>query len=284
MKIHETQGKARRFSLYLSAPGSRFWAAHSRLGLDEAMARAAGLGYDAVELMPRDVADPDPAMLREMADEHGLEILGLATGFIALEHGLTLTHPDPEVRRQAVRAVTLCLQSTRRAGGRFTSIGLVRGKLQAGASQEDARAHLADGIRECGMYAGELGLTLVVEPGNRYETDFVHTVDEGLQLLRDVDLPSVGLLVDTFHMNIEEVSLAEAIYHAAPHLAHVHLADSNRWAPGWGHLDFQSVAAALLKAGYDAAIGLEILLEPDFEAAACQGIEFVRHLFCGARG
>lgn len=183
-------------SLYLAAPGSRFWTSSTPLTLEDALSRAASLGYDAIEIMPR-----------------------------------------------------------------------------------DGQAHLAACVRECGLRAGELGMVLTVEPGNRYETGFVHTVDEGVALLEAVDVPSVLLQLDTFHMNIEEASIAGAVRRAGPRLAHVHLADSNRRAPGWGHLDFGPVVGALRAVGYAGAIGLEILFTPDFEAAAGQGVRFVRQLF-----
>ncbi len=229
--------------------------------------------------MPRDARDPDPEMLRALAGRHGLSVAGLATGYVAVEQGLTFTHPDPEVRRQAVRAACRCLDSALLAGAPFISIGIIRGKLQGGASREEAWANLADCVRECGLYAGELGLTLTIEPGNRYETDFIHTVDEGLVLLRSVSLPSVLLQLDTFHMNIEEVSVGDAVRRAGAYIAHVHFADSNRRAPGWGHLDFHPIAGALRETGYAGAIGLEMLLVPDLEAAARQGLQFVRRLF-----
>jgi len=272
-----------RISLYLSATGSRFWTASADISLDDAIAHAAALGYDAVEVMPRDVDDPDPETLRAATERHGLDIMAIASGFIAIEHGLTFTHPDAEVRRQAVRAMRRCLEAARRARAPLVSIGVIRGKLQGGATRAGALDHLIECVRECGFYAGELNLTLVVEPGNRYETDFIHTVAEALDLLVAVNLPSVRLMLDTFHMNIEEVSLADAIRRAAPHLAHVHLADSNRRAPGWGHLDFQPVAVALRETGYGGGIGLEMLLAPDFEAAARQGLQFVRRLFASAK-
>jgi sugar phosphate isomerase/epimerase len=266
-------------SLYLSAAGSRFWAASTPLSLTDAIARAAGLGYDAVEIMPRDVDDPDPETLRQTAGRYGLRVMALASGFIAIERGLTFTHPEAEIRHQAVAAMRRCLEAARRARAPLVSIGVIRGKLQAGAVRADALTHLTECVRECGVYAEELGLTLAVEPGNRYETDFLHTVAETLDFLADVNLPSVRLMLDTFHMNIEEVSIADAIRRAGPHLAHVHFADSNRRAPGWGHLDFYAVVEALREVGYSRAVGLEMILAPDFEVAARQGLQFVRGLF-----
>lgn len=268
-----------KISLYLAAPGSRFWTAASGFSLDDAIRTAVRLGYDAVEIMPRGADDPPPEALRAMAADAGLEIAAIASGFIAVECGLTLTHPDAEVRRRAVRAVHECLDAARRAGAPLVSLGVVRGKVQPGTTAAEASAHLTDCVRECGARAGDLGLLLAVEPGNRYETDFVHTVTEGLALLAAVELPSVRLMIDTFHMNIEERSIPDAIRQAAPRLAHVHFADSNRMAPGWGHLDFRGIAVALREIGYGGTIGLEMALAPDFEAAALQGARFVRELF-----
>lgn len=268
-----------KVSLYLSAAGSRFWTASTTLSLPDAIARAAALGYDAVEIMPRALNDPAPEMLREAVTHHSLDVAVLASGFIAFEHGLTFTHPDDGVRRQAVTAMRQCLEAARHVGAPLISIGGVRGKLQAGADRAHAMAHLADCVRECGVFAADLGLTLVLEPGNRYETDFIHTVAEALDFLAAVDLLSVQLMLDTFHMNIEEASITDAIRRAGPHLAHMHFADSNRRAPGWGHIDFHGVAAALREIGYTRAVGLEMTLAPDFDAAARQGLQFVRRVF-----
>ncbi|MDR7520355.1 MAG: sugar phosphate isomerase/epimerase family protein, partial [Armatimonadota bacterium] len=198
-------------SLYVAAPGSRFWAASTPLSPAEVIARAADLGYDAVEIMPRDAGDPDPDVLRAAAARYGLTITAVASGFVAIERGWTFTHPDEDVRRRAVEAVRACIADARRAGASFVSIGPVRGKLHPGMDPADALEHLTACLRACGLTAGEMGITLTVEPGNRYETDFIHTVDEAAALLEALGLPSVRLQADTFHMNIEEVSLADAI-------------------------------------------------------------------------
>lgn len=267
-----------RISLYLTTPGSKFWTSGSALSLTAAVARAAALGYDAIEIMPRTLDDPQPETLRTVAAQHGLAIAGLASGFIAVEEGLTFTHPDPVVRREAVEAFRGSLEMARRAGAPLVTIGVVRGKVQPGIDHAQAMEHLLACVREVGREAQKRGLTLVLEPGNRYETDFIHTVEEAIAFLDAVGLPSVRLMIDTFHMNIEEPSIPDAIHRAAPYLTHVHFADSNRRAPGWGHLDFEAVARALLAIGYQGCIGLEMVLEPDFDASARQGVQFVRRL------
>ena len=268
-----------RTSLYLAAPGSKFWASGVSVPLPTAIARTAALGYDAIEIMPRAVDDPKPDSLRTLTAQHGLTIAGLASGFIAVERGLTFTHSDPAIRREAVEAFLGCIEMAQRAGATRVSVGVVRGKLQRELSHAQAMAHLLACVGEVGRAAQARRLTLVLEPGNRYETDFLHTVEAAVAFLEAVNLPNVRLMLDTFHMNIEEASLAAAVHRAGPRLEHVHFADSNRHAPGWGHLDFDAVAAALHAIGYRGGIGLEMAFEPDFDSAARQGIEFVRQLF-----
>src|SRR3989454_5404785 len=268
-----------RTSLYLAAPGSKFWASGVSVPLPTAIARAAALGYDAIEIMPRAVDGPEPDKLRTLTAQHGLTIAGIASGFLAVEQGLSFTHPDPAVRYRAVEAFYRCLEMAGRAGAATVSIGVVRGKLSHGLGHAQAMAHLLACVREVGRAAQARRLTLVLEPGNRYETDFIHTVEEAVAFLDMVDLPNVRLMIDTFHMNIEEPSIPDAIRRGGPYLEHVHVADSNRRAPGWGHLDFDAVAAALRAIGYQSGIGIEMAFEPDFDSAARQGIELVRRLF-----
>src|SRR2546428_7331965 len=233
-----------RTSLYLAAPGSKFWASGVSVPLSTAIARTAALGYDAIEVMPRALDDPEPEGLRALTAQHGVTIAGLASGFLAVEQGLTFTHPDPEVREEAVEAFHRCLEMAQRAGAATVSIGVVRGKLSHGLGHAQAMAHLLACVREVGRAAQARRLTLVLEPGNRYETDFLHTVEETIAFLEAVNLPNVPLILDTLHMNIDEASIAAAVHPGGPRLGHVHFADSNRHAPGWGHLGFAAVARA----------------------------------------
>src|SRR2546422_1794904 len=200
-----------RTSLYLAAPGSKFWAQGVSAPLPPAIARPAAPGYDAIEVMPRALDDPEPEGLRALTAQHGLTIAGLASGFIAVERGLTFTHPDPAIRREAMEAFLGCIEMALRAGATRVSVGVVRGKLQRELAHAQAMAHLLACVREVGRAAQARGLTLVLEPGNRYETDFIHTVEEATAFLDMVDLPNVRLMIDTFHMNIEEPSIPDAI-------------------------------------------------------------------------
>ena len=104
---------------------------------------------------------------------------------------------------------------------------------------------------ECAEYSEGLGVKLGIEPWNRYETYFINRTEQALKLMREVDCRNVGVWLDTFHMNIEEESIAKAIEETGPHLIHLHVADSNRAAPGRGHINFKPIVMALKKIKYD---------------------------------
>jgi sugar phosphate isomerase/epimerase len=121
-------------------------------------------------------------------------------------------------------------------------------------------------------------VVLLIEPVNRYETNVINTVEEGLELIRSIDSKQLKLLPDTFHMNIEERSIEDSIIKAGDDLGYIHFADSNRLAAGLGHLDFSSIVGALKKISFDGPIGVEVLPKPDDHAAAKQAIQFIKPL------
>ncbi len=113
---------------------------------------------------------------------------------------------------------------------------------------------------------------------NRFEADFIHSARDGLALLERVGYDHVGLILDTFHMNIEEPSIEESMRLVGPRLFHFHLSDSNRWHPGAGHIDFARVVRILADMGYDGFLSGEFMAKPDAETAAQRMIEHMRLL------
>lgn len=117
---------------------------------------------------------------------------------------------------------------------------------------------MAEVIRRVGLYAQEKGVTLAVEAINRYETSFLNTLEEAVNFVNMVNLPNVRTMADTYHLNIEEVNPAETIRKYGHTLANLHLADSNRQAPGDGHFDFASVAEALREVDFKGYCSFEV--------------------------
>jgi D-psicose/D-tagatose/L-ribulose 3-epimerase len=109
---------------------------------------------------------------------------------------------------------------------------------------------LAPQLKELATYAGERGVVLCVEPLNRFETSFLNLAEQAIEIVDRVDHPACGILLDTFHMNIEEHSIGAAIRSAGRRLKHLHACENDRGAPGSGHIDFAEVAAACKAIGY----------------------------------
>ncbi len=127
------------------------------------------------------------------------------------------------------------------------------------APPADERKWAIESIREGGEYAATVGVDVALEPWNRYETYFLNRLDQAVELWHDVGLKNGGVMGDTFHMNIEEASIPDALRAAKGLLAHVHLADSNRAVAGRGHTDFRPILRALVDIDYRGYLSFEVM-------------------------
>ncbi len=269
-------------AIVVSVQPARFEAATFKGDLDANLARVAALGYDGAELAIRDPRQIDVDDLERLVRKHRLAVPALGTGQAWGEEGLSFTDPDPAVRRAAVERVKSHIPVAERFGA-VIIIGLLRGKIRPGVSRDQAMTWLVEALRECATAAAAAGVRLALEPINRYETDLINTVDEGLALIERVGADNFGLLLDTFHMNIEEPSIEASIRKAGDRIFHFHVADSNRWYPGAGHLDFRRILQALAETGYRGFVSGEFLPRPDVETAAEAAIRYLRALDVPAR-
>jgi sugar phosphate isomerase/epimerase len=249
--------------------------------LAESCARAAALGFGAVELFPVSAEAVDARELRSLLAGHGLRLAAVGTGAGWVVRRLSLTSPDAAVRAQA-RAFVGGIVDLAGGFGAPAILGSMQGRVPEGVPRGTALGWLAEALEQLGPRAHAHGAPFLLEPLNRYETDLLHTVADTLAFLAPLRTRNVRLLCDTFHMNLEEVSLADALRAAGPRLGHVHLADSNRRAAGLGHTDFAPVAAALREIGYAGAVSAEVLPLPDPAAAARQALAAYRALFPAA--
>ena len=244
---------------------------------------AAGLGFDAVELFP---PGPDAVAvdrLRALLEEHGLALAAVGTGAGWVKHRLHLALPDPAAR---ARACTFIRSIIDFAGTLHAPaiIGSMQGRSSDEVDRATALGYLAEALDMLGERATRYGVPLVFEPLNRYETDLVNTVREGVDLLRSLSTRNVALLADLFHMNIEEADLAAAIRSGGGHIGHLHFVDSNRRPAGSGHIDFPPIVRALAEVGYDGYASAEALPDPDPAAAAARTMATFRRLFRGGSG
>ncbi|MEY2410681.1 MAG: hypothetical protein QOF48_3351 [Verrucomicrobiota bacterium] len=232
-------------------------------------AQAAAHGFDAIEIFPRAAEELNARELKRLLSDNHLRLAAMGTGAGWIVQRLRLTEPEASVRRQAQQFISSIIDFA--AGfGAPAIVGSMQGRAEPGVSREQALEWLSEALEQLGPRAHAAGVPLLFEPLNRYETNLVRTIDEGIELLRPLRTKNIRLLADLFHMNIEEISLAEALRRAGPLLGHVHFADSNRHAAGFGHTDFAPAAEALLNLGYSGHVSAEILPLPDGESAAQQ--------------
>jgi sugar phosphate isomerase/epimerase len=246
-------------------------------GLTDGCDRAAALGFDAVEIFPPSAAAIDPGELQPLLAQHKLAVAALGTGAGWVVHKLSLTSADSAVRAQARAFIG---DITDRAGT-FAApaiIGSMQGRWDGEVSRDEALDYLADALHELGARAASHGQILLYEPLNRYETNLFTTAREAAAFLDHRGIAHVKLLCDLFHMNIEETSIAEALRAVAPRLGHVHFADSNRRAIGFGHTDMQPIMEALRDIGYTGYLSAEVLPLPGSQTAAEQTIRAFREL------
>ena len=247
--------------------------------LDVSIRKAARLGYDGVELALALASDVDvPAVRRVLVDE-GMRIAAVSTGRVFAEQRVWLTSPDVSIRRRAVEILTSLIEVAAELGAPRVNVGRVRGPVGDDGSATGAEGRFFEGIGDCAEYAMQRGIGIVLEPVNRYEIDYVNSVlPDGIDVIRRLGHPNVRLMPDVFHMNIEDASIAGSLVAAGPLVGYVHLADSNRLAPGRGHTDFRAIVTALESIGYDDDVAVEILPLPSADEAAAEAIRFLRSL------
>jgi len=240
--------------------------------------RAGELGYDGVELNIRDTAAEPMKDIVSAARERSLEICAFGTGQAYLLDGLSVTSPDPAVRERLVERLRGHIDWAARVGA-LLIMGGIFGRMEGDAAARKTQyADAIDVVRRLAEYAGQRGVVIAIEPINRYETNFLTSFEAALSFIAAVGRPSVRVLADTFHMNIEEADICASIARAGKRLAHVHLVDSNRWAPGGGHIDFPPILRALRAIGFDGYLSGEFLPAPDDDTAAASNIVRVRSL------
>lgn len=260
-----------KLSYVISTQPTRFAAVSLAENFQATIAHLVELGYDGVELAVRDPGLLDLPNVKKILTTHKLQVPALGTGQAYVEEGLSFTDPDASVRERAIARIEAHIALAKEFNA-LVIIGLIRGKL-VGAQYieplQNVLQHVAD-------IAKQNGIRLAIEPINRYETNLLNTVTETLALIQEVGADNLGVLFDTFHANIEEPSIEESLRACGARLFHVHVADSNRWAPGFGHTDFARTISTLREMKYNGWVSAEILQKPDAEQAMARVIKTMR--------
>lgn len=266
-----------KLSIVLSTHAAQFEAVAFKGDFAENVARIAGFGYQGVELAIRDPKLVNPAELQAVVRAHNLQVPAIGTGQAWGEERLSVTSDNPDVRRTAIDRIKSHIPLAAEFGA-VVILGLIRGISPQGQSHQQSMEYLVAALQECSAAAAPHGVKYALEPLNRYETDLIHTVQDGLDLMDRVGADNFGLLLDTFHMNIEEPSIEQSIRACGDRIFHFHVADSNRWHPGAGHLDFKSILDTLTGTGYRGWVSGEFMPVPDANTGAQRAIEYLHKL------
>jgi D-psicose/D-tagatose/L-ribulose 3-epimerase len=249
-------------------------------------------GFDGLEVPLFDPRSFPAAGIRRTLEANGM---GCTVSAVMVD-GLSLISEDEEVRRRARAHLADAIKAVAEAGATvlagplYSPVGYLPGRRRT----SDEWRWALEGYRELTPVLEAYSVNLAIEPLNRFETYFLNTAADAVALVRQVAHPRVGVLLDTFHLNIEEKDLGAAYRLAGPLLQHVHTCENDRGTPGTGHVEWEAVFAALREIGYDGWLTIESFgfalggisaaasiwrdLETSPDRIATEGIEFLRRM------
>jgi D-psicose/D-tagatose/L-ribulose 3-epimerase len=255
---------------------------------------AKALGFDLLEIPIESAGDIDYGAAADAYARTGLA----CTTCAVMGAGRDPSHPDEKIQQAGIAYLKHCIDGTAQMGG-----SMVVGPLYAAVGRQwqqtpdQRRADLAlaaRNLRVAADYAEQKGVRLAIEPLNRFETSFINLTEQALELVEMIGSPAVGLMMDTFHANIEEKHLGKALEMAGPRLWHMHANENDRGTPGTGHVAWNEVGAALKKINFNGALVIESFstevkeiaraaavwrpLAPTQDGLAVEGMAYLRKL------
>ena len=267
-----------RIGMRISTPQVENNSLHYRNGdLAHTMESLARMGYDSVEL---DVKHPDEINVQEirrLLDDYELDWCGTGTGRMWVEDGLTFTHPNAEIRNEAVARMCGIIELGAEFGA-IPMIGLARFGPEGLEDPDRAWNYMMDGLYACAQTAEKCGNFGMIENITRYLSPRLHTVAEVIEVLDEINSPALKLHYDTYHAFLEERTLYGSLVTAATYLCYVHISDGNREAPGWGLIDYSEIIGVLAAVGYEGPLVCEVLMTPTPQAVAEHSIQFMKSL------
>ena len=225
--------------------------------IEKSIRRVAKYGYDGIELVG-EPSQHDVPEVRRLLDSEGIVASSICSIFFGEERDLV--NIDPALRRKGIDYAKSIVDFAAAVGAPTINLAPSPvGKIAPLGSKEEEWDLALDSLTEIATYGEKAGVRTCLEPWNRYETYFINRLDQALDLAKAVNHANLGVMGDSFHMNIEDKAIAENYRAAGKHLFHVHFADSQRAAPGAGHLDFHPIVQALIDIDYQGYIAFELL-------------------------
>jgi 5-keto-L-gluconate epimerase len=245
--------------------------------LNRGLKVASELGYNGVELSIKNPLDLDKEDIIKRTESLGLDIYAIATGQSYYNDGYSFSAEDKNTRNSAIKRIKDNIDFAEILNCKIIIGGILGNIREKFGSGSDVEKRVIDSFYPCLDYAKMKNVTILFEPINRYETLFINTMEEGREFLNVFNYDNLKLIPDTFHMNIEESSLENSLRDNIDFIGYIHLVDSNRRAPGFGHTDFKSIIKTLTELNYSGVLSCEILPLPDSLTAANQAIKYLKN-------
>lgn len=232
--------------------------------------------YDGIELSLLEPEKIDVKKINEIKDSLDFEISAIGTGSTYIRFGYSLGHQSEQIRKKAIKRIEMYIDFAKELQSKVI-IGLIRGRFNFESSSKKEKSHIKTSLRECCRLAENNGVMLLFEPINRFEIDSYNTISESLKLLEDINSQNLKLLIDSYHTHLEEDPgfIWEYLEDITHHVAHLHLADCTRRAPGTGHFDFRTFLNIFKRSDYNGFASIETLMKPSFEEVAIESSEYL---------
>lgn len=245
--------------------------------LEKSFRDLAELGYDGVELMTLNPSELNWEEVKAEADKNGLMFAIVCTGEIFGQLGLSYSNPDAANRREAISRTKEIIDFASYLGANI-NIGRIRGQYCEALTKDQTEAYAVAAFQELSDYAAPKNVQIALETVTIMQTNFINTMEDAERIIQMVDRPNFKLMMDIFHMNLEEKDMYQAIRDYSKYNIHVHLADNNRRYPGQCGLDFEKILTTFKECGYEGNFCTEIFQLPSMEAAAQGAIKCLKPL------
>ncbi len=267
-----------KLSYALSAQNTKFESiAQGNLG--EMLKVLSDLGFNGVELGIRDPEAIDISGIEKLLVSHNFELPAIGTGQAFVDEGISLSDDSEAIRSSAIDRIKKHVEIAK-VFNSHVILGLIIGNIGSQHEERERKfSYIKNSLVEVSDFASKNNVNIIIEPLNRYERDVFNTAEKVNDLINDGTCPALGLLLDTFHMNIEEADILETIRASAASVKHVHLADSNRLSPGKGHLNFKEIIGTLKDINYRGYLSFEHAPSPSMKEAATYSIDHIKKLF-----
>jgi len=274
-----------KYGIVISVSKTGFGPIVFKENLEENIIKTKEIGFNGIELAIKNTEELDINLLLNLVEKNDLRVATIGTGQIYVDDGLSLSDPDYEIRKETVNRIKKIIDIAKNFNTSVI-IGCIRGKIKNDSEfpeeYEIAKKRILECLIDCMEYSQEHNTEFLLEPLNRYETNILNSVKDAVSFIekhhKELDVDRIGVLADTFHMNIEDRNIHESLNENIESIKHIHFADSNRLPPGYGHINFSNIMNVLEDKDYNNYISFEMLPYPSPDIAAKKGLSYIKTL------